>query len=103
MAFLDRITVNPELCEGSPCLRGMPIPVGDVLTRLREGVSESELLTEYPALVSDDIRACQEYQAAHLPSMVGQNSAWESSGILDGIFESLIESICSAVWNCFSW
>jgi len=103
MAFLDRITVNPELCEGSPCLRGMPIPVGDVLTRLREGVSESELLTEYPALVSDDIRACQEYQAAHLPSMVGQNSAWESSGILDGIVESVFESIFSAVWNCISW
>ena len=72
----------------------MPIPVGDVLTRLREGVSESEILTEYPALVSDDIRACLEYQALRAPPMVKRSSAADAFPIFD-----FITSVATA---CFS-
>ena len=99
MAFLDRITVDPALCEGNPCLRGMPITVGSVLTRLREGVSESELLMEYPALVSDDIRACLEYQALQLPSLGRHSSVEDGSQILD----SAINSLFSSATDSLSW
>jgi uncharacterized protein (DUF433 family) len=57
-ALLDRITVNSQQCGGRPCVRGMRIRVTDVLGMLAEGVSEKEILQDYPYLEQEDIRAC---------------------------------------------
>jgi uncharacterized protein (DUF433 family) len=64
MSRLDRITINPLQCGGRPCIRGMRIRVKDVLDLLAAGVSESEILADYPYLEADDIRAVLEYAAA---------------------------------------
>lgn len=64
MALLDRITVNPEVMHGRPTVRGLRIRVADVLSLLAAGVSESEILADYPYLELEDIRACLEYAAA---------------------------------------
>jgi uncharacterized protein (DUF433 family) len=64
MSHLDRITINPLQCGGRPCIRGMRIRVKDVLDLLAAGVSEPEILADYPYLESDDIRAALEYAAA---------------------------------------
>jgi uncharacterized protein (DUF433 family) len=59
MSYLDRITFNPEQCGGGPCIRGMRIRVKDVLDLLAAGVSEEEILDDYPDLKGEDIRpAC---------------------------------------------
>jgi uncharacterized protein (DUF433 family) len=64
MSFLDRITFNPKQCGGRPCIRGMRIRVVDVLDLLAAGVSEAEILKDFPDLMADDIRASLQYAAA---------------------------------------
>jgi uncharacterized protein (DUF433 family) len=54
----DRITVNPEVCFGKPCIRGMRLHVVDVLDLLAAGADEAEILTDYPYLEAEDIPAC---------------------------------------------
>lgn len=66
MTHIDRITFNPEQCGGRPCIRGMRIRVKDVLEMLAAGVSESEILDDFPDLEPEDIRACLEFAAAHV-------------------------------------
>ena len=64
MTYLDRITFNPEQCGGTPRIRGMRIRVKDVLDLLAAGVSEKEILEDYPDLEAEDIKACLQYAAA---------------------------------------
>ena len=64
MSYLDRITFNSEQCGGRPCIRGMRMRVKDVLDLLAAGLSEKEILKDYPDLESEDIRACLQYAAA---------------------------------------
>jgi uncharacterized protein (DUF433 family) len=61
--LLDRITFNPLQCGGRPCIRGMRIRVTDVLELLASGVSESQILADFPDLERDDIRACLQFAA----------------------------------------
>jgi len=60
---MDRITFNPEQCGGRPCIRGMRIRVKDVLDLLAAGVSEADILADYPDLEAEDIRASLAYAA----------------------------------------
>ena len=64
MTNFPRITVDPQQMGGVPCLRGLRIPVATVLKMLAAGLSEREILTEYPDIESDDIRECLRYAAA---------------------------------------
>jgi uncharacterized protein (DUF433 family) len=59
----DRITVNPNQCGGRPCIRGMRIRVKDILELLAAGVSEAEILDDYPYLEPEDIRAALSFAA----------------------------------------
>ncbi|MEC5400022.1 DUF433 domain-containing protein [Uliginosibacterium sp. H1] len=59
----SRITWNPQQCGGKPCIRGMRIRVSDVLEMLANGVSEAEILNDFPDLESADIRACLHFAA----------------------------------------
>ncbi len=63
MTLLERITINPNQCGGRPCIRGMRIRVSDVLEMLAASVPEQEILTDFPYLEADDIRAAVEYAA----------------------------------------
>jgi uncharacterized protein (DUF433 family) len=58
---MNRITVDPEQCGGRPCVRGMRIRVKDVLDMLAEGATEPAILSDYPDLEQEDIRACLAY------------------------------------------
>jgi uncharacterized protein (DUF433 family) len=59
--LLDRITVNPDVLVGKPTVRGMRISIEQILDALAAGVSEEELLEDYPALETEDIRAVLLY------------------------------------------
>lgn len=60
------ITVNPKQCGGEPCIREMRIRVVDVLDLLGNGLSFSEIMTEFPELTEDDIKACIKYASSKL-------------------------------------
>lgn len=59
----SRITVEPGKCGGRPRIRHMRIRVKDVLEMLASGVSEDQILADYPDLEREDICACLEYAA----------------------------------------
>lgn len=61
-----RITRDPQLCGGRPCIRGMRIRVRDVLDLLEAGLGFEEILEELPNLERDDIRAAVAYAARRL-------------------------------------
>ena len=63
MTSIDRITVNPQVCGGRPCLRGMRVRVTDILDMLAVGASRQEILDDYPYLENEDITAALEYAA----------------------------------------
>ena len=63
MNLLDRISIDPAIRFGKPCIRGTRITVGDVLGYLAGGTSEDQLLKEFPQLVHEDIRASLAYAA----------------------------------------
>jgi uncharacterized protein (DUF433 family) len=56
-----RVTVNPAVRSGQPIIRGTRITVWDILGWLGGGVSESEILSDYPELTSDDIKAALQF------------------------------------------
>ncbi len=59
----DLITIEPGKRGGRPCVRGMRITVYDVLSYLAAGMSEREILDDFPYLTADDIHACLAYAA----------------------------------------
>lgn len=63
MSYQDRITINPGKRGGKPCIRGLRITVYDVLEYLASGMSEADILQDFPDLTRDDIRACLEFAA----------------------------------------
>jgi len=63
VANFDRITVNPNQMGGVPCVRGLRMPVATVLRMLAGGMTEQEILAEYPDLRTDDIRECLRFAA----------------------------------------
>ena len=58
---MERITFNPNQCGGRPCIRGMRIRVKDVLDMLAAGMTNEEILADFPYLEADDIPACLQY------------------------------------------
>jgi uncharacterized protein (DUF433 family) len=61
--LLDRITVNPEICGGRPCIRGLRVRVKDILDMLAGGSTRAEILADYPYLQDEDITAALEFAA----------------------------------------
>ncbi len=61
--YRTRITIDPGKRGGKPCVRGLRITVYDVLEYLASGMSEDEILRDFPDLTSEDIRACLAFAA----------------------------------------
>jgi len=60
---IERITIEPGKRSGQPCVRGLRITVWDVLSWLAAGMSEHDILADYPELESDDFRAIYKFAA----------------------------------------
>jgi len=60
---MARITINPKVMVGKPTIRGLRITVEQVLNALAKGISNEELLEEYPELEPEDIHAVLDYAA----------------------------------------
>ena len=62
-SLLDRISIDPAVCSGKPCIRGTRIWVSLILDLLADDTSESEICVEYPSLTHEDILAAIAYGA----------------------------------------
>ncbi len=63
MNWQNHITVNSSIRSGKPCIKGTRITVYDVLEYLAGGMSEDEILADFPDLKKEDIRACLAFAA----------------------------------------
>jgi uncharacterized protein (DUF433 family) len=63
METMNRITLNPEMMGGKPCIRGMRVSVGMIVGLLAEGYIKKEILEMYPYLEKEDIDAALRYAA----------------------------------------
>jgi uncharacterized protein (DUF433 family) len=63
MSYQDRITIDPRLRSGKPCIKGTRIAVADVLDYLGEGMTTAEILDDFPDLKAEDIQACLIFAA----------------------------------------
>lgn len=61
--LLSRITMDPKVCFGKPCIRGHRIWVSLILDLLASGMSSEEILDDYPGIEEADVRACIAYGA----------------------------------------
>ncbi len=66
--LLERITMNPDICHGKPCIRGLRYPVDMILELLSAGMSNEEILADYDDLELEDILAALAF-AARLTQM----------------------------------
>jgi len=64
MEWQERIAVNPAVRSGKPCIKGTRITVYDVLEYLAGGMSENDILEDFPDLTRDDLRAALAFAAA---------------------------------------
>jgi uncharacterized protein (DUF433 family) len=69
-SHLERITVDPEVFGGRPCIRGLRVRVKDILDMLAGGASRAEILDDFPYLEEDDIAAALEYASRHVDDPV---------------------------------
>jgi uncharacterized protein (DUF433 family) len=63
MTLADRITIDPDVMQGKPVIRGTRITVDLILRKLAEGATESDILDAYPHLAIEDVRAALTYAA----------------------------------------
>ena len=63
MAWQEIISIEPGKRSGKPCIRGMRITVADILGWMASGMTQEEIIADFPELTMADIRACLEYAA----------------------------------------
>lgn len=63
MDYRDIITIEPDKRGGKPCIRRMRITVYDILEYLASGMSENQILDDFPELTREDIKACLQFAA----------------------------------------
>ena len=71
MGWQDRITVTPGVRSGKPCIKGTRITVYDVLEYLAGGMTDAQILADFPDLTAEDIRACLAFAAARERRLAG--------------------------------
>lgn len=71
MDYRDRITIEPDKRGGKPCIRGLRITVYDVLDYLASGMTEDEILADFPDLEREDFRAVYAFAADRERRLVG--------------------------------
>ena len=60
---LERISIDPNICGGKPCIRGTRIWVSLIVDNIAAGIADDEILSAYPSLTKEDLRAALAYAA----------------------------------------
>ena len=74
MNYRDIITIEPGKRGGRPCIRGMRVTVYDVLGYLASGMTQQQILVDFPYLTAEDIQACLAYAADRERSQLTANA-----------------------------
>ncbi len=74
MNYQDRIAIDPAIRSGKPCVRGTRITVYDILEYLAGGMTEDQVLRDFPALTRDDLRAALEFAADRERKLAGSTA-----------------------------
>jgi uncharacterized protein (DUF433 family) len=61
--YWSRISIDPQICHGRPCIKGTRMRVSDIVDMLAEGVSREEILRDFPYIADEDISASLAYAA----------------------------------------
>jgi uncharacterized protein (DUF433 family) len=72
--YTKLITIEPGKRSGKPCIRGLRITVYDVLDYMASGMSEQEILADFPDLTADDLRACLAFAADRERRLMGKTA-----------------------------
>lgn len=89
MDYREIITIEPDKLGGKPCIRGLRITVYDVLDYLASGMTEAEILADFPDLRADDLRASlafaadRERRLLSVPAWIAEDSAGEGATDFD--------------------
>jgi len=75
MSWDERITITPEVRSGKPCIRGTRVTVYDILEYLAGGMTEADILADFPSLVREDIRAALAFAAVRKRRLAGSPTA----------------------------
>ena len=75
MRWEERITITPAVRGGKPCIRGTRITVYDILDYLAGGMSENQILSDFPSLTQDDIRAVLAFAAERERRLAASDAA----------------------------
>lgn len=75
MNYRERITIEPAKRGGKPCIRGLRITVYDILDYLASGMSEDEILADFPDLEREDIRAALAFAADRERRLIADSAA----------------------------
>ena len=76
MAVLDRVTADPNVMNGQPCIRGMRLTVRRVLSLLAQNPDRDALRADYPELVDEDFRQTLEYAGYSHASLASCHRSW---------------------------
>ena len=74
MSYQDRISIDPAVRSGKPCVKGTRITVYDILEYLAGGMSEDDVLRDFQGLARDDVRAALEFAAARERRLAGSSA-----------------------------
>lgn len=74
MSYQDRISIDPAVRSGKPCVKGTRITVYDVLEYLAGGMTEEQILRDFPSLAREDIKAALEFAAARERKLAGSSA-----------------------------
>jgi len=74
VSYKDIITIEPGKRGDKPCIRGLRVTVYDVLGYLASGMSQEQILRDFPYLTAEDIRACLEYAADREHSLLASGA-----------------------------
>ena len=75
MRWQDRIEISPGVRSGKPCIKGTRITVYDILEYLAGGMTEDQILADFPSLIREDIRATLAFAAARERRLAGSPTA----------------------------
>ena len=75
MRWQDRIEISPGVRSGKPCIKGTRIAVYDILEYLAGGMTEDQILADFPSLIREDIRATLAFAAARERRLAGSPTA----------------------------
>jgi uncharacterized protein (DUF433 family) len=71
MRYQDRISIDPAIRSGKPCIKGTRITVYDILEYLAGGTNEAQILRDFPSLSREDIKTALEFAAARERKLAG--------------------------------